>query len=76
MNTESTVLDTPIVGPFSEMAAQIRDALINAIAPRPPSSFWWPLLVLTITISIVFWFFRKGRGAKGASGHEWNFGSI
>ena len=70
------MIDTPIVGPFSEMAAQIRDALMNAIAPGPPSSFWWPLPVLTIAISIVFWFFRKGPGAKGAGGHEWDFGSI
>ncbi|MFT7526802.1 MAG: sterol desaturase/sphingolipid hydroxylase (fatty acid hydroxylase superfamily) [Arenicella sp.] len=74
MNTESIAGDIAVVGPFTQMASQVGDALVDAIAPGPPSSFWWPLLALTLTISGVFWVYRKGRGAKGADGHERQMG--
>ena len=59
-----------ILGPFSDIANQITDGLVNAVLPGPGSTFYWPLLLLTVLISIAFWVFRKGRGAKDADGRE------
>ena len=59
-----------ILGPFTDIAGQIGEALWNAVFASPPSSFWWPLLLLTLAISMAFWVLRKGRGAKGSGGRE------
>ena len=59
-----------ILGPFSDMTNQIAEAVWNAIFPGSTSSFWWPLLVLTLLITVAFWIFRKGRGAKDVDGRE------
>ena len=72
MNT--TEVNNQTVGPFTDMANQVGDALVNAVVPGPPSSFWWPLLLLTLVMSICFWYFRNGRGAKGSDGRERHMG--
>ncbi|MFT5572816.1 MAG: sterol desaturase/sphingolipid hydroxylase (fatty acid hydroxylase superfamily) [Cryomorphaceae bacterium] len=58
------------VGPFSDLILQVKGALLNAVLPSAPSSFWWPLLLLTLAIAVYFWISRNGRGAKGANGQE------
>lgn len=70
METNSAQNDAALLGPFTDIVGQIGDALVNAVIAKPPSSFWWPLLLLTLVIAIAFWFLREGRGAKGANGHE------
>jgi sterol desaturase/sphingolipid hydroxylase (fatty acid hydroxylase superfamily) len=60
-----------ILGPFSDIAGQIAEALVKAVHPNSMSNtLWWPLLLLTAIITVVFWLFRKGRGAKDADGRE------
>lgn len=60
-----------ILGPFSDLANRIAEVLWHAIFPSSTTnSLWWPLLVLTVLITIVFWVFRRGRGAKDGDGHE------
>ena len=60
-----------ILGPFSDLAGRVADALYDAVLPGPQTnSLYWPLLVLTLLISAAFFVLRKGRGAKGADGRE------
>lgn len=60
-----------ILGPFSEITNQVSESVWNAVFPSSTmSSLWWPLLVLTLLISSLFWLLRGGRGAKDADGHE------
>ncbi len=66
-----------ILGPFSDIASQVAEALLNAVHPTSQSNtLWWPLLLLTALISIVFWIFRKGHGAKDADGRERPMGLV
>lgn len=60
----------PVTGPFSDLLQQVFAALRDAMLPGPGSSFWWPLLVITLLITIAFWYLRGGRGAKDADGRE------
>ena len=60
-----------ILGPFSDIVNQIAEALYKAVFVGSPfSSLSWELLTFTFIIGAGFWFFRKGRGAKGADGKE------
>jgi sterol desaturase/sphingolipid hydroxylase (fatty acid hydroxylase superfamily) len=59
-----------ILGPFSDITNRIAEALWNAVFPGATTTLWWPMLALTALITIAFWFFRKGRGAKDADGRE------
>lgn len=59
-----------ILGPFTDLANRIAAALWNAVLPSAGSTFWWPLLLLTVVITVLFWVFRNGRGAKDADGRE------
>lgn len=69
---ESGIRETSeeILGPFSDIANRIVEAVWNAVFPSSSSSLWWPLLLLTAIIAVVLWIFRKGRGAKDADGRE------
>jgi len=76
---ESGIKDSAeeILGPFSDISNRIAEALWNAIFPSSTTnSLWWPLLVLTAAITIAFWIFRKGRGAKGVDGRERRVGFV
>ncbi len=58
-----------ILGPFTDIAHQIAEALWNAFLPGSPgASLSWELLSLTLVIAILFFVFRKGTGAKDAEG--------
>lgn len=59
-----------ILGPFSDITNRVAEAVWNAVFPGATTTLWWPMLVLTALITIAFWFFRKGRGAKDADGRE------
>jgi hypothetical protein len=63
-----------ILGPFSDITNQVAEALWNAMLPGSPfSSLSWELLTFTFITFICaagFWFFRKGRGSKDATGKE------
>jgi sterol desaturase/sphingolipid hydroxylase (fatty acid hydroxylase superfamily) len=60
-----------ILGPFSEITAQVLDALWNAVLPGSPfSSLSWELLTFTFILATGFWLFRRGRGSKDATGAE------
>ena len=72
----ATARTEDIIGPFSDMARQIAAALRDAVLPGPGSTFWWPLLLLTLLITIAFWIFRDGRGAKDADGKEQRMGLL
>ena len=65
-----------ILGPFSDLSHQIAEAVWNAIFPSSTSSLWWPLLALTVLITVAFWVFRKGRGAKDVNGRERPMGPL
>lgn len=69
---ESGVKDASgeILGPFSDITNQIAESLWIAVLPGAPNTLHWSLLLLTLIITIVFWIFRRGRGAKGADGRE------
>jgi sterol desaturase/sphingolipid hydroxylase (fatty acid hydroxylase superfamily) len=59
------------LGPFSDIANQVADALWNALLPGSPfSSLSWELLTFTFICAAGFWFFRRGRGSKDAAGKE------
>lgn len=60
-----------ILGPFSDIAAGVADALYEAILPGShASTLYWPLLVLTPLIGLGFFFIRAGRGARDDGGRE------
>ncbi len=60
-----------ILGPFSDMANQVAEAVWDALLPGSPfSSLSWELLTLTALMAAGFYYFRKGRGAKGPDGAE------
>jgi sterol desaturase/sphingolipid hydroxylase (fatty acid hydroxylase superfamily) len=60
-----------ILGPFTDLANKIAAALWSAVLPSTPTNtLYWPMLLLTAVIAILFWTFRKGRGAKDADGRE------
>jgi len=60
-----------ILGPFSDIANQVADALWDALLPGSPfSSLSWELLTFTFICAAGFWLFRNGRGSKDASGRE------
>lgn len=60
-----------ILGPFSDIANQVADAVWNALLPGSPfSSLSWELLTLTAMMAAAFYYYRKGRGAKGPDGAE------
>lgn len=70
---ESGIKETTdeILGPFSDITNQVAEALWNALLPGSPfSSLSWELLTFTFICAAGFWFFRKGRGSKDASGKE------
>jgi sterol desaturase/sphingolipid hydroxylase (fatty acid hydroxylase superfamily) len=60
-----------VLGPFSDITNQVAEALWNAMLPGSPfSSLSWELLTFTFICAAGFWFFRKGRGSKDATGKE------
>lgn len=60
-----------ILGPFSDIANHVAEALWDAVLPGSPgASLSWELLTLTLIIAAAFWLLRRGRGAKGANGRE------
>ena len=60
-----------ILGPFSDLANRISEALWLAVLPgSTTNSLWWPLLALTGLMAAALWALRGGRGAKGPDGHE------
>ena len=65
-----------ILGPFSDITNRIAEALWNAVFPGATTTLWWPMLVLTALITIAFWYFRKGHGAKDAEGRERQMGLL
>jgi hypothetical protein len=60
-----------IMGPYSDIAAHVADALYEAILPGSRSgTLHWPLLLLTLVIAVAFFLMRAGRGARDAEGRE------
>ena len=64
-----------ILGPFSDIANRISEAVwVSAFPGSTTNSLWWPLLVLTVIMAAVLWAVRGGRGAKDESGRERRMG--
>ena len=60
-----------ILGPYSDIAAHVADALYEAVLPGSRSgTLHWPLLVLMLVIAVALFVIRAGRGARGADGRE------
>jgi sterol desaturase/sphingolipid hydroxylase (fatty acid hydroxylase superfamily) len=63
------------LGPYSEIADRIADALYEAVLPSSRSgTLHWPLLMLTLLIGLGLFVIRGGRGARGADGREGKVG--
>src|ERR1700722_8600665 len=59
------------LGPYSEVATRIADALYEAVLPSSRSgTLHWPLLALMLAIGLALFVIRAGRGARGADGRE------
>ena len=66
-----------VLGPFSDLAGRIADALYESVLPGArTSSLHWPLLLLTVLLAVGFYVFRRGRGARGADGCERRCGLV
>lgn len=66
-----------ILGPFSDLANGVSEALWLAVLPgSTTNSLWWPLLLLTAILSVILWALRRGRGAKGVDGREQPMGLL
>jgi sterol desaturase/sphingolipid hydroxylase (fatty acid hydroxylase superfamily) len=66
-----------ILGPFSDIAASITEALWDSFLPSSQTnSLHWPYLVLTLIIAVIFYYMRNGRGAKDADGLERQHGLL
>jgi sterol desaturase/sphingolipid hydroxylase (fatty acid hydroxylase superfamily) len=59
-----------ILGPFSEIAAQVSDALYVAVMPPLRNSLNWFILLVTLVLAVALYVLRGGRGAKGSDGEE------
>jgi sterol desaturase/sphingolipid hydroxylase (fatty acid hydroxylase superfamily) len=60
-----------ILGPYSDIAAHVADALYEAVLPGSRSgTLHWPLLLLTLVIAVALFVMRAGRGARDAEGRE------
>lgn len=60
-----------ILGPFSDLANRISEAVWLVVFPgATTNSLWWPLLLLTAILTAALWALRRGRGAKGTDGRE------
>ena len=60
-----------LLGPYSDIAARVTDALYEAVLPGARSgTLYWPLLVLMLAVALGFFVVRAGRGARDAGGRE------
>jgi len=53
-------------GPFTELSG----ALFTILADNIPADLHWNSLLLMLVIAVFIWWFRGGRGSKGADGRE------
>jgi sterol desaturase/sphingolipid hydroxylase (fatty acid hydroxylase superfamily) len=64
-------LSNRILGPYSDIAAHVTDALYEAVLPGSRSgTLHWPLLLLMLVIAVALFVMRAGRGARDAEGRE------
>ena len=59
-----------VLGPFTEIAARVSDALYVAVLPPLGNSLNWFILAVTLVLAVALYRLRGGRGAKGSDGEE------
>ncbi len=59
-----------VLGPFSEIAARVTEALYVAVMPPLRNSLNWFILLVTLVLAVALYVLRGGRGAKGSDGEE------
>lgn len=59
-----------ILGPYSDIAARVGNALYVSVLPPVGNSLNWFILLVTLVIAVALYFLRGGRGAKSADGVE------
>lgn len=58
------------VGPLAEILRSIAEYVWSSTAGQVPPDLQWPSLFLTLLLSIALYFYRSGRGSRGADGRE------
>ncbi len=69
MTRDSALNSDEILGPFTDLAQRATD-LWGTVGDNMPRDLHWQTLLLTVLIALLIFFFRQGRGAKGADGRE------
>jgi len=66
--------NSTVAGPLTETLREIGTVIWNNAGQHIPRDLHWDIIALTLTISTLIWFKRKGNGAKGADGKARNSG--
>jgi len=68
--SESVQQVATVLGPFSEIAANLSDALYVAVLAPIYHRLNWFILAVTLALAVALYVLRGGRGAKGIDGEE------
>jgi len=57
-------------GPLTQLSAQITDYVWRSVSLDFPPDLLWPSLLMTVILAIALYWYRGGRGSRGADGRE------
>ena len=60
----------PLMGPLTEMLRGVGSVALDVIGQNIPRDLHWQYLAMTFVIATFLWWFRSGRGSRGADGYE------
>ena len=60
----------PLLGPLTEMLKSAGNVALELVGQNIPRDLHWQYILVTLVIATGLWWFRAGRGSRGADGHE------
>ena len=60
----------PLMGPLTEMLQGVGSVALDVIGQNIPRDLHWQYLAMTFVIATFLWWFKSGRGSRGADGYE------
>ena len=59
-----------LLGPLTEMLRTVGNVAWDITSQNIPRDLHWQYLAMTFVIATFLWWFRSGRGSRGADGYE------